>query len=374
MTEQWQQPGLRASGRFTHLWNLRTFSTPPPNLTDYLKPEGDDYDSAVASAGKMSACRPADFEPWRWVVRLFVHNILWQPSEKGKPINPGVKLKSGWSTSTAWFAAAAHAPGDNGKWLLTAAHNIFSVVPPHDENGNVTRMDGSQHARADAIFVLATWGPKIFTGWVSKAAAMKGYAENKDDHRCDGAALHIHESKIPASWWERAPTITSLPSSMADPPAIYQLHFVVAGYPGSINQYPDMSGFYLGGRRVAPGQAITRDNFQKVVITKKNPTALVGGDNGTLTFDEIQVVTAPGMSGSPGVAWVPTVEAPIVVGSHHTSGTAAGFIKLADGDAVAVGVDPKVLLNAIGAEDLAWEDWNAPDALGRLRVLRWAMR
>ncbi|KAL8995259.1 MAG: hypothetical protein Q9169_004965 [Polycauliona sp. 2 TL-2023] len=359
--------------RGTEVWSPKLLSAPPPTWTNYLPQHDAAHGAAVNDAALTFKCPPEHFVRWRWVVRIYSRNLALGPAVPNTLLNPGVKLKSAWTQATAWFVRDAHAAGAPAQYLLTAAHNFLNPVYAHDDEGNIASMGGPwERARADAIFVVATLGPNVFTGWVDRISVMRGYFDNVQDVRNDGAALRIAYSTIPPDFYLSAPRIASLPAPLplggAPPvaPHTWNLPFVVAGYPGAINGFADLAGFYIGGVRNVGAVTATVGDFAAVTITKNIVAAQLGVNNvtnATITWNSAQVVSNQGMSGCPQVLRVPGAgPAPpeeVAVSSLNVSGIGAGFANPPI-NANQLSVDPLSLLFAVNALDLEWFVWTAP--------------
>ncbi|KAL8768195.1 MAG: hypothetical protein Q9209_005504 [Squamulea sp. 1 TL-2023] len=219
-----------------------------------------------------------------------------------------------------------------------------------------------ESARADAIFVVATWGPNVFTGWVDRVSVMRGYFDN-------GAALRIAYSRIPPEFYTDAPLIAALPPPMpvgAASPNQWNLPFVVAGFPGAINRFADLAGLYIGGVRNVGAVAAAVADFGPVTVSKNAVIAQLGVDNnnnGTVTWNSAQVASSQGLSGSPGVILVPggggAAAEEVVVCSLNTGGIGAGFAN-PPMNVNQLSVDPLSLLYAVNSLDMEWFQWNAP--------------
>ncbi|KAL8788636.1 MAG: hypothetical protein Q9213_001564 [Squamulea squamosa] len=380
MTTPWTKANTQTL-RGTEVWTTKTFTSPPPTWTEYLPVTDNAHAAAVQDAALAFKCPPVHYDHWRWVVRIYTRNLSLQSDEPGKPVNNGVRLKANWTQATAWFVNGAHAAGAPAQYLLTAAHNFLNPVYTHDNDGRVTNMATMESARADAIFVVATWGPNVFTGWVDRVSVMRGYFDNVNDLRNDGAALRIAYSKIPPEFFTNAPRVAALPPPMpagAAPPNQWNLPFVVAGFPGAINRFTDLAGLYIGGVRNVGAVAATVADFGPVTVSKNAVTPQLGGNhhnNGTITWNSAQVATSQGLSGSPGVLLVPggggAAAEEVVVSSLNTGGIGAGFAN-PPMNVNQTSVDPLSLLYAVNSLDMEWFQWNAPGVPGAGNW--WALR
>lgn len=380
MATPYSEPAISGIARGAYTWPTRTLPNPPPTWGEYLAQNGVNFNDATNSAARSFKCPPELYPHWRWVVRIFTRNLSNASDEPGRAPNVGVRLKATWTQATASFVRAAHPAGAPAQYLLTAAHNFVNRVYQHNDAGIITSMASMESARADTIFVVAALGPNVFTGWVDRVSVMAGYLNSVDDLRNDGAALHIANSNIPPEFWSVAPRVAALPPTplVPAPPgpvAQWNQRFVVAGYPGMINRYANLAGFYICG--VRPAGAIGADvaNFGPVQVTKNfvNAPGAVLTNNATVTWDERMVETSPGLSGSPGVMLIPGAapvpDEEVVVSVLNTSGVGAGFgnpPQLQN----QLQVDPQSLLLAVGAVDVEWESWALPNGLGNWWVLR----
>ncbi|KAI4270840.1 MAG: hypothetical protein L6R38_006997 [Xanthoria sp. 2 TBL-2021] len=368
MAAPWSKP-VTQTLRGTEVWTAKTLPTPPPTWTDYLPVHHGAHGPATQAAALSFKCPSEHFDRWCWVVRIFSRNLAPFPHLPCTVLDTGVKQKATWSQATAWFARDAHTAGTPAQYLLTAAHNFLNPVYSHDNDGKVTSMGTMEQALADAVFVVATLGSSVFTGWVDRVSVMTGYFDNKNDLRNDGAALHIENSKIPSELYTNAPRIVSLPPPMpagGDPPPgpnRWNFPFVVAGFPAAINRFADLAGLYIGGVRNAGAVAAAVADFGPVMVSKNIVTAQLGPKNinGTITWNADQVNCSQRLSGSPGVLLIPSVgEAgteEVVICSLNTNGIGAGFAKsplIAD----PLSVDPVSLLYAVDSLDMEWFQWN----------------
>ncbi|KZV80824.1 hypothetical protein EXIGLDRAFT_845218 [Exidia glandulosa HHB12029] len=363
----YRKPNVEKKNGVVPWWRTVNAGANPPIYDQYDDPGNvqlrEARARAVDDAHRTNRVPPgADLEPWRWVVRIFVCGLSNRSGEVGKVVSPGVRLQTSWTAATAWFVGAAHAPGANGQWLLTAAHNVLSSVYPHNKDGKAKSLAGLVTAPADSIFVVAGWGATAITGWVDKVAVMPGYFNSIDDSRTDGAALHILNSPIPAAWYAQAPSLVSLPPAGTQAVPLnrtFHYPFVVAGVPGAINRYADLAGFYISGQLHAAAAGFTIATFDPIDVIKHPAKGHVEGDsldNSTLTWNSAIVPTEAGFSGSPGLMQLP-----------NAAGTPGLYITR---DFVAV--DAHSLFDALdeaNARGFNFENPQFGDGLGHLWVL-----
>ncbi|KAF7344861.1 hypothetical protein MVEN_01647900 [Mycena venus] len=278
------------------------------------------------------------------------------PSPDSKvPLGNGVLMASSWTQATAWFVNVAHAPGAPAQWMLTAAHNFVNMVPKHDAKGVITDFGHDEPAFADAVYIVAGWGPTAVGAYATRVSIMKGYSDDVVHNiHLDGAALHIPTATISAAFWNQAPQIACLPRAPAPPRSRRQLH--------------PLQGMYLAGDHANAGTTI--HDFRPVIVTRTRDATQTGTPNHlqdiTLQYNEAVVYTAQGVSGSPMV--VLAANTATILGSLNTSGIVAGFTQAAPAVELEA-VDPAALLMAVYSPRMVWQPFDA-GPLGNWHVLR----
>lgn len=377
-------------------WKLRQFDNQPsdPTLEPQDPPRPEDkppmedfkpgnayyekvkyYEPARTDTANILKCPVEAFRPWRWVVRILIHNLDWINE---KYINKkwasagGDPILAGWANATAWFVFGAHGAGEPAQYLLTAAHNVVNPQPPHNDDGKLILKSGekivpnAQRARADAVYVIANSGNKQYRGWVDCVSVMSAYlydpAEGKPSWCRDLAALRIKDSTFPAELFTDAPPVCRMPSVFP----VMTTHFIVVGYASKVAQlFKDMCGLYFGRTKRVAGASAEDYDVVQFPGTKiwQNTDGTVSQEKDTLQWERVSkegtdegVMSRKGMSGGPGVA---TIELPgggrlVVVVSVNVNERNGSIFREVHENIKDGGADPLRLLKAVGATKLVW--------------------
>jgi hypothetical protein len=92
------------------------------------------YMKAMDDAKKLQRPTDDNLQPWLWTCRLYarVPESDYADDEADKPaekVEVGCSVRTSWISATAYLVSDVHTPGSKSQWLLTAAHNLVSVLP-----------------------------------------------------------------------------------------------------------------------------------------------------------------------------------------------------------------------------------------------------
>lgn len=376
MVESWSYPKWDMTSDVVY-WSTKILDHPPQLFGQFS--ENPIPSSTTEIINKPNIYRPSPDEDnsLRWIVRIYMRSL----KNTGENINGGLLENGGqiatyWYSATAWFAAAAHKPGERATYLMTAAHNVLDHLPRVDDNGIVVNITKRSFTPADAIFVVATCGSEVYQGWVDRVAVMKGYAAfwtpETTDRRCDGAALRIANSKIPAHFYQGiAPRIAAVPApTLPKTTIIYNKRYVVMGFPGVLVTHPELNGIWLCGLRrdgVNGKKGMGWERYIAGTITRRIALESPGAvdpikdyQNGVLESSHTEVPTTAGVSGGPCLMFLTDVNDRIdqgevvVVGVHNSGGCDAPLAPSNNSDFKLV--DPCLLLVQVGASNgMSWK-------------------
>lgn len=407
----WSMPDCQHAGEHITHWQTKSFSptSPPPNFQhyqehnsadliaplmnkelkgiEYVKEERkyddeklikhgralelwDKYMKAMGDAEKLQHPTNDNLQPWLWTCRLYarVPENDYADDKSGirtEKVEVGCRVHTSWISATAYLVSDVHTPDSKSQWLLTAAHNLISVLPwTCDKQGLITDAETPCVTAADAIMIAVGWGAETHFGWVDKVAIMSGYFNVESGEptrqRFDGAALHIGDSSIPGDFWKKAPSIGTVISQHLQAKSIEgSSTFVCPGFPGMLNEYQDLAGLYIAGMH-SEGGGYGYGDFNPVALKvlpilgkleSKQPNEEKDEKEnkedakfqGCLTWNYKECYVVSGQSGSPCV--VVFKGKPYIVASVATDGVGAPFAP----KEFPVAVDPIGLLSAIGA-------------------------